>query len=394
MLEGKTIGVFFGGKSPEHDISIITGEFIIAKLKKLGFKVEGIYVDKEGRWYASPEVSELKFFKEDYNSKLSKLEEFGLDLASPKGTLVLNSNKTFGGKSFKIDFAFPAFHGLYGEDGSAQGMFEFFDLPYAGCGIYTSSVAVDKAFTKKFLVANGITTPNFETLEKKNWKKNKTEVLAHVVSKLKFPIFAKPARSGSSIGISKADNQSELEGAIDLAFHYDPKVIVEEGVENLVDVTCALLSDGNELVASAVQQSIFEKGFLSYKDKYLDNGGTQTGAASNKLVIPADISEELKNKIQSISKKIFELISANGTMRVDFLHNKVSGELFVNELNTLPGTLYHHLWEKSGISIDEVLKRMITAGLSRADETASLSSDFESNVLNEANSMKLNQGKS
>jgi len=213
--------------------------------------------------------------------------------------------------------------------------------------------------------------------------------MAEIKEKLSLPIFVKPARTGSSIGITKVKENDEIENALNLAFHYDTKVIVENSVENITDLTCALLSDGDEIIASEVQESLFGSDLFDYSVKYLEDGGAQTGNAEANLVIPAKISEEHTRRIKDYSKLIFKETDASGTMRVDFLLNKKTGELFVNEINTMPGTLYHHIWEKSGIPINKVLEKMLVSGFAKWKELQEIQSDFETDVLNNANQLKL-----
>jgi len=389
-LKNKIIGVFFGGRNVEHDISIITGEFVLAELNKMGLNAVAIYIDKEGRFHINQEISKLKFFKEDFKKKLSKMKECNLSLASNKGYLEFKE-RGFNGKILKVDFAFPAFHGLFGEDGSIQGLFEFLNIPYTGCGVYASSVAIDKIITKKLFKSLDIKTTNFLDLQKDNYQQDEQGIIDKIKEKLNFPLFIKPAKSGSSIGISKVDSENQLRDALKLSFFYDGNAIIENGVENLVDLTCATLSNGKEVIVSEVQQSVLnEDGFFDYQIKYMEDGGAQTGNAENNLIIPASITDDIKNQIKELSKKIFINLKGNGTARIDFLLNSKTEEIFANEINTLPGTLYHHLWKKSGKSISEVLEYMILDGQKRYKEVQKISLEFNSDVLSSANSMKLN----
>ncbi len=390
-LQNKTIGVFFGGQNPEHEISIITGEFAIAELKRMGLNAVGIYVDKNGVWRSDEKISKLKFFKDDYEKKLKDIPSCLLDLKLSREKLVLRQGCFLKKKRLDIDFIFPTFHGLLGEDGTIQGLAEFFRVPYAGCGIYASSVSIDKALTKKLLKSLGMPITDFVVLNKKDFIKDKEGVIAGIKEKLSFPIFVKPARTGSSIGITKVKNNDEMEDALNLAFHYDIKVIAENSVENITDLTCALLNDGDEIIASEVQESLFSSDLFDYGVKYLEEGGAQIGNAESNLVIPAKISDEYTRKIKNYSKLIFKETDANGTMRVDFLLNKKTGELFVNEINTMPGTLYHHIWKKSGISMSEILEKMILSGFAKWKELQEIHTDFENDVLNNANQLKLQQ---
>lgn len=387
-LKNKTIGVFFGGQSPEHEISIITGEFIIAKLKKMKFNVVAVYVDKKGRWYVDDKISKLKFFKGNYKEKLTKMPKYSLDLVNSQNKLVVINKKFFIKKEIIIDFVFPAFHGLCGEDGTIQGLCEFFKIPYAGCGIYASALAIDKVFTKQLLKSINIPTTNFMVFTKNEWNNN-NKILDDVKNILKFPVFVKPSRAGSSIGISKVKSFDKLEEAFDLSFYYDTKIIVENGVNNVADLTCAVLSDGKKIITSEVQESLYESDLFDYNVKYLEDGGVQTGNAESNIVIPAMIESKIKSKIKEQSKEIFKAMNANGTARIDFLLDKKNNKLYANEINTLPGTLYHHLWEKSGLSITKVLEEMLMVGILRWKNEQNKYIDFNTDVLNSANQMKL-----
>ncbi len=389
QLKDKTIGVFFGGCSPEHEISIITGQFVISKLKKMGYNIQAIYVNREGEWFTDVVLSELKFFKNDFDKELNKLPKFDLDLSNSKGKLILNTKKLIGKKNIVIDYIFPTFHGLRGEDGTIQGLAEFFQVPYAGCGIYSSSVSIDKIITKKLLKSLNIPTTNFLSFKKQDWEDNREKIIQNILSNLNFPLFIKPARSGSSIGISKVKDEKKLIDALELGFYYDSKIIVEDSVENISDLTCSVLSDGKKIIASEIQESLFDSDLFDYEVKYIKEGGSQIGNSDSNLQIPANLDHQLSNKIKEYSKIIFDQIEANGIIRVDFLLNKNTKDLFVNEINTLPGTLYHHLWDKSGIKIEEVIENMLEHGLARWDDSSAIRTDFISDVLNNANNMKL-----
>lgn len=390
-LQDKTIGVFFGGQSPEHEISIITGEFIIAEMKKMGLNVVAVYVDRDGAWYTDEVLAKLAFFEEAYIEKLKTLPEYYLNLGQSQHTLVLQQKGFFSREQVTVEYIVPAFHGMYGEDGTIQGLAEFFQVPYAGCGIYTSSIAIDKGLTKEMLKALSIPTTEFLAIEKKEYADNGDGVIKRIQKTLDLPIFVKPARSGSSIGITKVKSAEELKDALDLAFYYDPKIIAEKSVENIVDVTCAVLSDGEEVLISEIQESLFRSDLFDYSVKYLEDGGAQTGNAEANLVIPAKISNEHTKEIKEICETLFKKMEASGTMRVDFLLNKETGELFTNEVNTLPGTLYHHLWKKSGVEINTVLEMILKNGMRRWKEGQEIHSDFVTNVLTNANQIKLQQ---
>jgi len=383
----KTIGVFFGSRSPEHDVSIITGQLIISGLKKLGHTVHAIYLDKQGKWYLGEQFSHLKQFSDPSSTFKQKDTEWHLDLQASLGKLVFKK-KGFGGQTIEVDMAFPAFHGQNGEDGTFQGLCEMFNVPYVGCDVTSSAVTMDKVVTKLLYKSSSIPTTDFLSFLKSDWQNNKKNIHTTIETQLHFPVIVKPARLGSSIGISKAKNEKELEFALEIAFHYDEKVIVEVCINNLMDVTCAVI--GNEApIPSLLQESVFADDLFSYEDKYLEDGGAQLGNAQNSIMIPARLDEASTKKIQEIAIQTYKLIGCSGIARVDFLYDKATKQIYANEVNTLPGTLYHHLWKKSGIELHELLTKLITYAEERYEKKKQYTLTFASDLLKKANSVKL-----
>ncbi|MDO8664363.1 MAG: D-alanine--D-alanine ligase family protein [Candidatus Liptonbacteria bacterium] len=387
------IGVFFGSRSPEHDVSIITGELIISELKKLGHTVVPVYLDKNGRWFVSEELGALKFFTGGparAGGGTEKMENYGkvyLDIEASKRELVFKK-KGFGGKEYVVDLAFPAFHGRNGEDGTIQGLFEIFNVPYVGCDVASSAITMDKVITKLLCERFGIPTADFIYFESGEWDTQKSQLLDNAERKLSWPMFVKPARLGSSIGITKAKNSKELEFAIEVALKYDDKVLVEKAVENLADITCCVIGSESPKV-SLLQEAVFGSDLFSYEDKYLEDGGAQLGNAKQKLVIPADIGAQLTEEIRRSSAEIFKRFGCSGIARVDFLLDRKSGKYYVSEINTLPGTLYHHLWKASGVEIGALIKELIKTAEERYKKKERLINSFESDLLKFAGSIKL-----
>ena len=381
------IGVFFGSRSPEHDVSIVTGELVISGLRKLGHTVYPVYIDKQGRWLVGEELGSIKVFTDDTFRTLKGVGDFSIDLEKSVGKLVFRK-KGLLGKIIEIDIAFPAFHGSYGEDGTIQGFFEMFDVPYVGCDVTCSALTMDKVMTKLCFDALGFPTPKYLSYSQTEWASGKEEILHTITETLMFPVFIKPARLGSSIGISKAKTKKELEFALDVALHYDTKALIEEGVENLMDVTCCLLGNDNP-VASLLQESAFEKDFFSYEDKYLNDGGAQLGNATKSLVIPAPLDEKTTKEIQNSAIDIFKKMGCSGIARVDFLYNKKTGNYYTTEINTMPGTIYHHLWKESGIELNELLTKLVNSAQERHEAKKKITLTFESDLLKMAGSTKL-----
>ncbi len=396
-----TIGVFFGSRSPEHDISIITGQLIISGLRDLGFKVVPVYLSKKGEWLLGEELGTLKTFTDPLvKIDPKKFGKYYLDLeestpsSSPpyhggerEGRLVFKKKGIFG-KSLTIDLAFPAFHGSYGEDGTIQGLFEMFNMPYVGCGVAASAMAMDKILTKQYYEANQIPTPKFLYFDRNEWEEDKSLILEEIKTKLRWPVFVKPARLGSSIGMGKVKDSEKLEFAIEVALHFGERFLAEEAVEELMDVTCCLL--GNEHPRpSLLQESVFSDEFFSYEEKYLKEGGAQLGKAHSKIIIPARLDDQKTAAIQAMAVKIFKLFGCSGIARVDFLYNKKTKKFYANEVNTLPGTLYHHLWKKSGLVLPELLKLLLDLSQERHARAQKITSTFESDLLKQTRSAKL-----
>ncbi len=386
----KNIGVFFGGKSPEHDISIITGQLIISVLKKMPeYQAIPVYLDKEERLFIGDKLGSLSFFSEiDYMDKLADCGAYELDLDSSRGCLVFNKKHLFSKKSVEIDLAIPAFHGHLGEDGSMQGLFNIFGVPYAGCEVASSAVAMDKVLTKIFYQGLGIPTTKFISYSRSDWEEKKDSILREAKEHLAWPVFVKPPHLGSSIGITKVSDFSDLEQACEVVLHYDDRLLIEESVENLVDITCAVRGY-QAPQASLLQESSFSSDLFSYEDKYLDDGGAQLGKADKKIIIPANLDETTTKNIQAASLKVFRALGCVGISRFDFLYNKASHEYFANEINPLPGTLYHHLWQKSGVDLDQLVRGLIGDALVRRKEKESSTYTFSSEVLGKLKGLKL-----
>lgn len=377
------IGVFFGSRNTEHDISIITGEMIISGLKSLGHEVTPVYITKDGEWMIGEELGHLMNFT-DADKKIStetKFKQYFLDLESSNGKLVLRK-KGIGGKTVTIDLAFPALHGAFGEDGTIQGLFEMLNIPYVGCGVPASAIAMDKALTKQICQANNILTTKFIYLYKSEWDSKKASIIEKAKNELKWPVFVKPVHLGSSIGIAKVreGKLKELEDKIEVGLYYDDKVLIEEGVSDLMDVTCCVIGN-NDLIASELQESVFGAELFDFEEKYLKDGGSQLGKAQNGLVIPARLDDKTTKEIQDTAKAVYKALGCKGIARVDFLYNKRTKEIFANEVNPLPGTLYHHLWKESGIELPDLLEKLIAYAEESHQEKESLSHAFASSVL-------------
>lgn len=386
----KSIAVIFGGRSAEHDVSIITAHIPIIDtlLASGGFDVWPVYITKEGKWYCDKRMNDLRFFKQDdWQSQIAKWRpvelsfEDGLQICWPR----------MFGKCAKIDVVFPAMHGTFGEDGSLMGLLRMANVPFVGCDIFASAVAMDKVLTKQVVAAEGMPVVPYVWFTKTQWHKN-AETFRKRIAELKFPLFVKPVHLGSSIGITKAKDQKELENAIEVALHYDDKVLVEEGIEPLLEITLPIM--GNDDIRTAECEHPLNKSELfDFSDKYLSGGGKTSGGVNNAYSeIPAPIGEELTKKIKDLGVRVYEVLGCAGTARVDFLINDSTKAIFVNEVNTLPGSLYHHNWKKAGVSNRDLVLGLVQLAEERFAAQQKTVYGFESDILKKVGGPKVQEG--
>lgn len=372
----KTIAVVFGGRSAEHDVSIITAHIpIIESLIASGrFDVWPVYISREGTWYADKAMNDLAFFKQpDYERKLSKPValsfENGLTLTWPG----------FFSRSVRIDVVFPSMHGTYGEDGSLMGLLRMANVPFVGCDIFASAIAMDKVLTKQLLEAEDMPTPRYAWFTRAEWEKNAGALKAQMKT-LKRPVFVKPVHLGSSIGITKAKGDAELENAIEVALHFDDKILVEEAVQNLIEITLPIMGN-DEIKTAECERPLNKTEFFDFDDKYLSGGKESGGVNSQYSEIPADIGEEMTKWIKELGEKVYRTLGCKGIARVDFLVDGNTKKIFVNEVNTLPGSLYHHNWRKAGVSNMELVLKLVELAEERFADQKKTAHTFGSDIL-------------
>lgn len=383
----KTIAVFFGGRSAEHDVSIITAHIpIINTLTALGeYQIVPVYISKDGRWYSEPAMNSLAYFQDpDYEKKLASLTPLHLSFADGLTLQVPG----WRGASYHIDIAFPAMHGTYGEDGSLMGVLRMANVPFVGCDLIASAVAMDKVLTKQVLAAEGIPVLPHVWFTTHDWHTNRQSLLEKMTG-LSYPLFVKPVHLGSSIAITKAENESELLDAIELALHYDEKVLVEEAVTDLTEVTLPIL--GNDVLQCAsIEQPLNKSAFFNFEDKYIGGGKKNGGGLNNQYSnIPAKISDELAATVTASATRTYRTLGCSGTARIDLLIDNSTGQVYVNEVNTLPGSLYDHNWKQSGVSNAELVTRLIALAEERHAERSKKTFVFTSGILQELGGGKL-----
>ena len=346
-MEKIKVGVIFGGQSTEHDVSVVSGSSVIKNLNKEKYEIYPIYISKKGEWfhYMKP-VQDIEIF--EIGEQPKELEKISNEFEILK----------------KQDIIFPVLHGLYGEDGTIQGLLELLKVPYVGCKVLASGICMDKVYAKmifekahinqaKAVVINAKNGYTYVDEELNNISTNLEGICDIVNKKLKYPVFVKPSNSGSSVGVSKAENDEELKNSIQEAAKYDTEILIEQGI-NGKEIECAVLGIDN-VEASCVGQILSADKFYDYDSKYKN--------AESKTIIPADVSKEISEKIRETATKAFKAVKGSGLARVDFFVDKETNEIYLNEINTMPGftniSMYPKLWENCGLTYSELLDRLI-----------------------------------
>lgn len=374
----KTVAVIFGGQSTEHDVSIITAHIpIIQSLLAAGqFHVWPIYIAKNGSWYADQVMNNLAYFKQD-NFETQLVKQKKIQLLFDKGLKIVWSGLR--SKTVPIDIVFPAMHGTFGEDGSLMGLLRMAGVPFVGCDLSASAVAMDKVLTKQILASENIPIVPYIWFTKTDWEKNQDH-FKNKIADLKWPLFIKPAHLGSSIAISKIKQKSQLENAVEVALHYDDKVLVEASIENLIELTLPII--GNEkLELAAIERPLNKSVFFDFNDKYLSGHKKGVGVNNQYSEIPAQIDEKLAQQIKELGKKTYHTLGCSGIARIDFLVESHSRSIYVNEVNTLPGSLYHHNFRKTGISNVELVTKLIAFAEERFQSRVNTTYTFNSDIL-------------
>lgn len=377
----KTIlALLFGGRSTEHEISVITAMQAYKNLDKEKYEIIPIYQSKKGDFYTNSKFLDIQNYKDIEKLLLSSKKIVFTTDNNTGGLLILGILPKFK----PLNVAFPIFHGSFGEDGSIQGLLEQYRIPYVGFDVGGSSIGMDKLTSKLIFQSLGLPIGKYFSFKRFEWQKNKDEILKNVKSELRFPMFVKPASVGSSIGINKATDDDSLAFAIEVALIYSNKAIVEEAFENVVEVNCSAMGY-KEVRVSVCEMPIVSSNILSFEDKYKkgSKGVKNQGMASASRIIPAPISNDLTKKIQEMTIRIFKSLDGCGVARVDYFVDKKNKKIWVNEINTIPGSLSFYLWDKSGISFTKLLDKLIEFALERYRDKMKTQYTFESGLLSQ-----------
>ena len=381
--------VFFGGESVEHEVSIISAHQAIAAMDPDRYNVIPVYVAKNRKLYVGEALNDIANFK-NLNTLIESCTQVTIVLEDSHVVIKPVKSSLFGKKDLgTIDVAIPVMHGTNGEDGTIQGFFEMLKLPYAGCDLYGASVGQDKVLQKHILSDNDLPITTWFWCYATDMDDDKASVLRRV-HKLIYPVILKPARTGSSVGISIAHNDEEYLECFEEARRYDEKIITEKVVKPMIELNCSVLGDGADAKASVIEQvgSVSGDELLSYKDKYQGGGkGSKSGSsksagmASTARIVPAPISKEQTEYIQALALKTFRVLGSAGVCRIDFMMDAETKKVYVNEINTIPGSLAFYLWKEEGMSFTQLMDALVQQALNRERRRSRMTFSYDTNLL-------------
>ena len=391
-MSNPTVAVIFGGRSVEHEVSVISGHQAMDALDQAGFPVLPIYITKQGDWYAGDGLDNLDLYREQTFHAAGLKNVFRVSLSPDRSVrqLIVHPGAAGGllSKSPKLwaDVFFPMIHGSHGEDGSLQGLFELADVPYVGSGILASSLGIDKVLTKRVLRQAGIPTLDCVVVSRPDWEKDPDAFIGVVEARHRYPAMVKPVSLGSSIGVSSCADRASLRDALDLALELDGRALVEEALTDFIEVNCSVLGPPER--ASACEQPVRSESVLSFDDKYKHGGkklgrgaAASTGMAGLQRQVPAPIGEALTSEVQRLAIEAFRAIDASGVVRVDFLYDRSKAQLLLNEINTTPGSLAYYLWEEEGLRFDQLVARLVAIAFERHENRRATVYSFSANLL-------------
>ncbi|HVS58833.1 MAG TPA: D-alanine--D-alanine ligase family protein [Candidatus Saccharimonadales bacterium] len=381
----KTVAVIFGGRSTEHDVSVVTAIASIIKPLELirEYRVEPVYIARDGAWYWDQRLKDIKLFTGgDIQDFLHREKPASVQFDG--GMTLIKASGIAGRKQTrKIDLVFPAMHGTFGEDGALMGVLDMANVPYVGCGVAASAIAMDKVLSKDIAVANGIPTSKFVHFTRPELERDMAKIVKDVAKQLKFPLFVKPAHLGSSIGISRVQNEAELQNGLEVAAHYDEKVLVEEAVQNLIEVTLPIMGNDEPQPAMLERPLTKPEDFFDFDTKYMQGGKKGKGAkgAQGYSEVPAKLPKALYDKAEGVGLSVYKALGCTGTARIDMLIDSKTNDVYFNEVNPLPGGLYAHNWNRAGVSNVELVRKLIDYSMERWQHQQQLTTSFTTNYL-------------
>ena len=377
------VAVLFGGRSVEHEVSIITGIQAFCALNRDKYDPIPVYISKDNRFYTGEALGKIESYR-DMKTCLASATQVLLVPSENGVDMVRYPAKKFGNNlvdSFEV--ALPAVHGTNVEDGTLMGMLEMLNVPYAACDVMSSAIGMDKYLMKAALNHAGVPVLPALSFSEREYAENSDSVADRIEAGIGYPVIVKPVNLGSSVGISRADCREKLLTSLDDAFGFASKVLVERAIAPLREINCSVLGNPDVARASVCEEPIGSDEILSFRDKYLsgEKGTKSSGMSDLKRRCPADIPEDMTKTIQELAVKTFRTLGCTGVARIDFLNNPETGELWVNEINTIPGSLSFYLWEASGVPFEKMLDELIDIAFKRQRERSALTFSYDTNIL-------------
>ena len=377
------VAVFFGGRSVEHEISVISALQAINAFNQEKYSIIPIYISKQGRWYTGDNLLDIRNYRDmkkltDEAQEVFMRPEYGdFNLYKVSSGMFARRNPVVA----ELHVAIPVLHGTNGEDGVFEGLLETIGIPFAGCNTLSSANGMDKITMKMILRESGIPVVDYVWFTDHEWGRDRDRLVEEVEKRLGYPVIVKPANLGSSVGISKASDRESLIKAVDNAEKFSQRIIVEHMVEKLKEINCSVLGDAEERLSSVCEEPIKTGEFLSYEDKYMGGSKTDHGMQNSDKRIPADLPEEMSERIRKMAADTFRVLSCHGVSRVDVMVDEADNSVYVNEINTIPGSLSYYLWEASGISFQELMDRLVALALKRKREIAAKTFSYDHNIF-------------
>ena len=375
------IGVFFGGRSTEHEISVISASQAMHAINRDKYDVTPIYITKQGRFYSGDALFDVSNYR-DIPSLLKQCQEVYLRPVFGDYNVYL-AKKPFLRSAVltTLNVVIPVLHGSNGEDGIFEGVLETIGIPYAGCNTLSSANGMDKITMKQILQANDVPVVNYTWFTDKQWFAQRGKIVEKIETTLHYPVIVKPANLGSSVGIGRAANREQLIEKIEDAERYSSRIIVEHMVEQLQEINCSVLGDCDEYQMSVLEEPIKSGDILSYEDKYMGGSKGAKGMQASEKRIPADLPDDVTARIKFLAGETFRVLSCHGVSRVDVIVDNADGSIYVNEINTIPGSLSFYLWEATGIGFEELMDRLVKLALRRKRESSQKTVSYDQNIF-------------
>ncbi len=380
------IGVIFGGRSTEHEISVISASQAMSAIDREKYDVTPIYITKQGHWYTGAPLFDVKNYRHIPELLKQCTEvymrpvygDYNLYPANPKGFFSSSAMKPVG----KLDVVIPVLHGTNMEDGIFEGVLQTIGIPYAGCDVLSSANGMDKITMKMILRANDVPVVDYVWFTDKQWHTRRDALIEQIEGTLGYPVIIKPANLGSSVGIGSAHDREQLKARIDDAERYSTRIIVEHMLADMQEINCSVLGDCDDYRTSVLEEPIKSGDFLTYEKKYMGGGKGSEGMQSSQKRIPAELPDDVTKEIQRLAGETFRVLSCHGVSRVDVMIDRTDGRIYVNEINTIPGSLSFYLWEATGLSFDKLMDELVKLALRRKREEGMKTVSYDQNIFN------------